>query len=282
MREPPPPDLNRVYVLTDSGLHQLKGASTALPDSALRLLVLVDGKLPLAKLAKLLQGVAEPEFSKIASKLIYEGHIRPAPLDTSRASHDSDALDFFAGAHADAGSDAEKKEQEFARSLEEAQNTAVALKQQGYYVRIARRPSHKLKPVSGEKYSILVVEDNATLSTVTRKFLALEGYVPRMAANRNEVVAELRKTPIPDLMLLDIVLPDTDGFEILTLVRRHAALQHLPVILLTARATKEDVMHGLVLGADGYVTKPFEFDVLIAAMRAVLGLDQSSKDEDLR
>ena len=277
MREPPPPDLNRAYVLTDSGLHQLKGGSTALPDSALRLLVLVDGKLPLGKLAKHLEGVAEPEFSKIASKLIYDGHIRPVPLAAAMAADESGALDFFVDSRTDAGTNADKKEQEFARSLEEAQNTAVALKQQGYYVRIARRPSHKLKPVSGDKYSILVVEDNANLATVTNKFLGLEGFVPRMAANRNEVVAELRKTPIPDLMLLDIVLPDTDGFEILTLVRRHAALLHLPVILLTARATKEDVMHGLVLGADGYVTKPFEFDVLIAAMRAVLGLDQ--KDE---
>jgi DNA-binding response OmpR family regulator len=75
-------------------------------------------------------------------------------------------------------------------------------------------------------------------------------------------------------MLLDIGLPDADGFEILASLRRHPALQRLPVILLTSRATKEDVMHGLILGADGYITKPFEFDVLIGAMKAVLGLDE--------
>jgi DNA-binding response OmpR family regulator len=109
---------------------------------------------------------------------------------------------------------------------------------------------------------------------VTRKFLSLEGFAPRLATKRDEVLAELRKPPLPDLMLLDIGLPDADGFEILASLRRHPALQRLPVILLTSRATKEDVMHGLILGADGYITKPFEFDVLIGAMKAVLGLDE--------
>jgi len=70
MHKPPPPDLDRVYVLTDGGLRQLMGGETALADSALRLLVLIDGKLSLAKLAKHLQGVVEPELSAIASALI--------------------------------------------------------------------------------------------------------------------------------------------------------------------------------------------------------------------
>jgi|SRR5262245_36187175 len=273
MREPPPPDLNRVYVLTDSGLRQLMGGGTALQDASLRLLVLIDGKLPLAKLAKHLQGVSAPALDKIASDLIFAGHIKPISADALKLADDLGAMDFFSDSSAEEGSAAEKKEQEFARALEEAQNTAMKLKQQGFSVRIARRPKRKPRHAEGESYSILVVEDNPNLASVTRKFLALEGFVPRMAANRNELIAELRKTPPPDLMLLDIVLPDADGFEVLALVRRHPALQALPVILLTARTTREDVMRGLVLGADGYITKPFEFDILVAAMKAVLGLD---------
>ena len=277
MREAPPPDLSRVYILTESGARQLMAGGTSLPDVALRLLVLIDGKFPLTKLAKHLEGVSEVELVKIASSLVYAGHIKPLSADAAKLSDDLGAMDFFDASAGEASTPAEKKEHDFARALEDAQNMAMKLKQQGYCVRIARRPARKPRHAEGEIYSVLVVEDNSSLASVTRRFLTLEGFAPRMAANRDEVVAELRKPPLPDLMLLDIVLPDADGFEILALLRRHPALQHLPVILLTARTTREDVMHGLVLGADGYITKPFEFDVLIDAMKAVLGLDDASE-----
>ena len=279
MREPPPPDLERAYLLTPKGTQQLKGASTALAENALRLLVLIDGKLPLARLAKHLQGVSAPEFGKLASTLVFDGYIQPVGLsrsDKAAAENDFGAIDFYSTEESAAGSAADRKEQDFAHSLEEAQNIAVALKRQGYYVNIALRPARKAEPIHGETYSVLVVEDNANLASITRKFLTLEGYVPRMAASRNEVVNELRKRPIPDLMLLDVVLPDADGFEILSLVRKHAAFNRLPVIMLTARATREDVARGLALGANGYVTKPFEFETLTASIRSVLGLDDNT------
>jgi len=281
MREAPPPDLNRVYVLTDSGLRQLIGGDTSLTDSALRLLVLIDGKLPLAKLAKHLQGVSEPDLNTVASGLIFAGHIKPLSADAAKLGDDLGAMDFFAGSSEEENTGAGKKEQDFARALEEAQNLAIKLKQQGFCARIARRPKHKPKHAQGEAYSILVVEDNSNLASVTRKFLTLEGFVPRMAASRDEMVAEFRKSPLPDLMLLDVQLPDANGFEILATLRQHPVLQRLPVIMLTAKTTKEDVMRGLLLGVDGYITKPFEFDVLIAAMRSVLGMDESDKNEQV-
>ena len=273
MREAPPPDLNRVYVLTDSGVQQLKGGFTTLGEAALRLLVLIDGKLPLAKLAKHLHGVAEAELNDIVAALVLESQIRPVSADAPKPADDLGALDFFSRESVDAASEDEKKEQEFAHSLQEAQNTAMLLKQSGCYVRIARRPAHKRPPVGGSGYSVLVVENDANLSSVTRKFLEMEGFSPRIAATGAELVAELRKPPPPDLVLLDVALPDADGFQVLATIRKHPTLARLPVILLTARSSKEDVMRGLALGADGYVTKPFELDVLIRAMKSVLGLD---------
>jgi CheY-like chemotaxis protein len=276
MREAPPPDLDRVYVLTESGLQQLVGGSTSLPDSALRLLVLIDGKLPLARLAKHLEGVhAGAELETIASKLIFSGYIKPLSTDALKLADDLGAMDFFAESLEEAANAAEKKEQAFARALEEAQNTAMKLKQQGFCARIARRPERQATHEG--PCSVLVVEDNPSLASVTRKFLSLEGFEPRLASNRDELVAELRKQPPPDLLLLDVQLPDADGFEILATLRRHPVLKGLPVILLTARTTKEDVMHGLILGADGYVTKPFEFDILVRAMKAALGLDETEQ-----
>jgi two-component system OmpR family response regulator len=75
-----------------------------------------------------------------------------------------------------------------------------------------------------------------------------------------------------------VVLPDADGFDILARVRQHPVLKEVPVLLLTGRATREAVLQGLTLGADGYLTKPFEPDALLHAVRTVLGLP----DEDVR
>lgn len=272
MREAPPPDLSRVYVVTDSGARHLKGGSTTLGEAALRLLVLIDGKLPLAKLAKHLHGVSAADLDGIVAALLLESHIRPASVEQAKPADELGTLDFFSRESVDAGSEDEKKEQQFAQSLQEAQNTAMSLKQSGCYVRIARRPGSKRPPVGGGGYAVLVVENDANLASVTRKFLEMEGFSPRTAASGAELVAELRKSP-PDLVLLDATLPDADGLDILATVRKHPLLKGLPVIMLTGRSSKEDVMRALALGADGYVTKPFEFDVLIRAMKSVLGFD---------
>src|SRR5260221_7467187 len=109
MREPPPPDLERAYLLTPKGTQQLKGASTALAENALRLLVLIDGKLPLARLAKHLQGVSAPAFGKLASTLVFDGYIQPVGLSTSAkpaAENGLGAVDVFAHEEPPAGSPA--------------------------------------------------------------------------------------------------------------------------------------------------------------------------------
>jgi DNA-binding response OmpR family regulator len=67
------------------------------------------------------------------------------------------------------------------------------------------------------------------------------------------------------------VLPDADGFDILLKMRQHPVLKKVPVIMLTAKATRESVLKGLAGGADGYITKPFEADALITAVNAVMG-----------
>jgi two-component system OmpR family response regulator len=73
-------------------------------------------------------------------------------------------------------------------------------------------------------------------------------------------------------VLLDVRLPDANGFDILLRMKQHPALKSIPVIMLTGEATRESVMRGLAGGADGYVTKPFELAILLNAVRSVLGL----------
>jgi len=119
---------------------------------------------------------------------------------------------------------------------------------------------------------VMVVEDDPELQRALKFLLTMEKFVPRLASNRAEILEALRSLPLPDVALLDVGLPDTNGFEVLARMRAHPRLKSIPVIMLTGKAQREDVMRGLVEGADGYITKPFDRDVLLTGIRAVLGL----------
>jgi DNA-binding response OmpR family regulator len=127
--------------------------------------------------------------------------------------------------------------------------------------------------------SILVVEDDETLRETIVYNLEEEGYTVLSAAD-GERGLEIIRTKIPDLVVLDIMLPRLDGLAVTRMVRKDAAVAHIPIIMLTARGTQGDKMVGLDSGADDYITKPFGLGELLARIRAVLrrapGLAQSS------
>ncbi|TMG76726.1 MAG: response regulator, partial [Betaproteobacteria bacterium] len=125
---------------------------------------------------------------------------------------------------------------------------------------------------NGSKYSILLIDDNVQFVAAVKMLLKLEGYEPHVAGSREEIVAALRSSPLPDAILLDVGLPGCDGFDILARVRQHPTLRAIPVIMLTALSSRKDVLRGLSGGANGYITKPFEHDALVKSLRAVLGL----------
>jgi len=102
-------------------------------------------------------------------------------------------------------------------------------------------------------------------------FMQMEGYEMRFAGNREEITAALRLGK-PDLVLLDVTLPDADGFDVLVRMRQHPVLKTIPVIMMTAKASREAVLKGLAAGATGYITKPFDVDVIVLAVKSVLGL----------
>jgi DNA-binding response OmpR family regulator len=116
------------------------------------------------------------------------------------------------------------------------------------------------------KGRILVVEDDAVLARVLRDNLAFEGFSVECVAEGGLAVERVRQLG-PDLILLDINLPDCDGFELFALLRQAGPT---PIIVLTARGQKTDKLRGLKLGADDYVTKPFDLEELLARIEAVL------------
>lgn len=113
---------------------------------------------------------------------------------------------------------------------------------------------------------ILVVEDNAAMARVVYDNLAIEGFDVRHAASGEQAIQRTAEFH-PDLVLLDIMLPDISGFDLCGTLRRRSAAA---LIIMTARGQKSDKLRGLNLGADDYVTKPFDIDELLARIRAVL------------
>ena len=117
-----------------------------------------------------------------------------------------------------------------------------------------------------DRPEILVVDDDPNISRLEQLYLEKENYEVRTAADGNAAIAEFRRLP-PDLILLDVMLPGVDGYEVLKTVRRSG---NIPVIMVTARGETFDKVLCLELGADDYITKPFEGKELVARVKAVL------------
>jgi CheY-like chemotaxis protein len=160
-----------------------------------------------------------------------------------------------------------------AQARTEASAGGPQLAKTGFYVAMARRSAERMPPRNGERHSVFVIEDDPSLLKLVGEVLTKAGFLTRFARNRQEINKEFNATPLPDLVLLDVTLPDADGFQILERIRAAPKLASLPVIMMTGRSDIADITRGLSLNADGYVTKPFKINALIAAVGTVLGLE---------
>jgi DNA-binding response OmpR family regulator len=125
------------------------------------------------------------------------------------------------------------------------------------------------------KKRILIVEDDAALSQVVSDILVFEGFEVDLVTDGDLAVTRAAQF-MPDLVLLDLTLPGRSGFELCEILRRGG---RAGVIILTARGQKADKVRGLGLGADDYVTKPFDVDELLARIRAVIRRTRSEVDQ---
>ena len=124
---------------------------------------------------------------------------------------------------------------------------------------------------------ILIADDDPDIVQFVRVNLELEGFEVATAGDGKEALARVIEDP-PDLVLLDIMMPEMDGLSALRRMRAHPAAANTSVILLTARALPDDRVAGLELGADDYVTKPFDVEELMARVKAVLRRSQAMRD----
>ena len=113
---------------------------------------------------------------------------------------------------------------------------------------------------------VLLVEDDASIREVAALGLTQAGFAVTTASDGRQGLLEFRQGPF-DLVVLDVMLPELDGFEVCREIRRES---RVPIVMLSARSDTVDVVVGLELGADDYVTKPFELPELVARARAVM------------
>ncbi|MDR1825201.1 MAG: response regulator transcription factor [Bifidobacteriaceae bacterium] len=131
---------------------------------------------------------------------------------------------------------------------------------------------------------LLVVDDEPNIRDLLAASLRFAGFEVTTAANGREALAAARADQ-PDLIVLDVMLPDMDGFTVTRRLRDTGT--HIPVLFLTAKDNTEDKVHGLTVGGDDYVTKPFSLEEVVARIRAILrrtghGSDEEADDAVLR
>ncbi len=136
----------------------------------------------------------------------------------------------------------------------------------GFFVRLF--PDAPRRSPAAAPPTILVVEDDETTSILLERILTQEGYKVIVAMNRAGIVAGMKARP--DLVLLDVLLPDANGFDILNRIRSSNSLRMLPVLMLSSLGSLEDILKGLKMGANGYLTKPAKSKALLNAIEEVI------------
>ena len=129
--------------------------------------------------------------------------------------------------------------------------------------------------MSGQR--ILVVDDDKEVVRLMRAYLQQSGYEVLVAYNGESAIYQIRREQ-PDLVLLDLMLPDRDGWDITRSLRSDPQLMHIPIIMLTARVDDSDKIVGLEMGADDYVTKPYNPREVVARVRARLRVQAGLQD----
>ena len=123
---------------------------------------------------------------------------------------------------------------------------------------------------------VLIVEDHPMIAELVETRLRIEGMRPTKCLGGKEAIQLLGHAEF-DLLILDIMMPEVDGYEVLRFVRGQERTRHMPVIFLTAKSTQDDIEKGLAMGADYYITKPFSGADLVRKVKALLDQYRASR-----
>ena len=259
--------LDASYRRTEAGEQALRSVDAAIPVDYRRILCVIEGDTHANVIRGRLRRYRDTLIDAWLGELEELGFI-----ETSRASAAYD-MDFQPLAENAAAGDLVEFPDELQQIADEAKAAGEALHGKGAYLAVARLQNREPLAKAPSEITVLLVEDDPDQAALADLRISMAGYRVRLARSRRETLADLATQAPADVVLLDVMLPDGDGFQILASMRRHASFAMVPVIMLTALDSAEDIRRGLDLGADGYMTKPYSKDVLVDTIRQVLRLE---------
>lgn len=249
---------DRIFRLTPAGREAWERQDSAVPADYRRLLWLMDFHGHAGLLRELVRSYPRNVLDEWLAEMEELKLIEQVPPGEERVEHFATAeLDDTVGL----GSEALQRQ---------AHTAAASLARTGAFLafdRIKERAASGKPPAETE---ILIVEDDPDQLALADLRVSMAGYKVRVATSANGFLQTMFDDGAPDLLLLDVDLPDGNGFDILARLRRHKALGSLPVIMLTASSEPAEIGKGLALGADGYVTKPYTKRLLAQVIAQVL------------
>jgi CheY-like chemotaxis protein len=261
-------DDNAVFVRTAKGKDAAEdNVRTQLAPPLRILLALIDGKSVLGELQrKVSDKIPVDKLRAAIDVLLTHEYIEIA---RSTAPEDND-LDFTHLSSAEPGPLPSREQ--VADALNITLTGMRELRRAGCYINIANRPTQRIPPRSGDKYGVLIIDSDQGAMLLFARTLMLAGFNVRSAANREEIIAELNKPPLPDALLLDTALPGLNGLDVLARIHQHPQLTAVPIIVITSKLEREEVAAALSQGASAYMIKPCMPEALRASVHAVLGL----------
>lgn len=248
----------KIYSRTVKGRAMLRAPEAGFSRVKVNILELMDGKRSLEELTVAMTALERANFLAIIGEFERQGLIR-LPRDVADIEPSNVTIEVT-----------ELGPEESVLAWAEANRGAHKLKEDGFYTIPGRLEasahSHQINSLH-----VLVVDDDENIVKLLTLLLQDKGHVVTPALDGLQALAELNKSEAPDLVLLDVMLPDHDGFDILASIRSNRRLAQLPVIMVTSLVGSEHVMKGLKYGADGYIFKPFKWDTLYKCIDTVTG-----------
>jgi len=254
----------RIFCLTPAGAQALASGDAAVPSDYRRLLQLVEGDTHIDVVRGCLRQYPDKLIEEWLDELVeigYLDHAAPSdPLD----------LDFTAYFSKGPAQVTDVLAEDASKLEKDAKAAGSVLSRAGAFFSEARLKNRSPSNKTPEETVVLIVEDDPDQMALADLRVSMAGYSVRVARDAAELLGTLKKDPQLDILLLDVMLPDGNGFDILAKFRRHPNFALLPIVMLTAKDAVADIKKGLTLGADGYVTKPYSKSILTEAVRKVL------------
>lgn len=252
-----------VYTQTAKGREELAAIPGHLGPNLTVLLRIFDGKSTVEDLLKKLGKVSLDQFLAARDKLVANGYIELTAGAPERSDVDFATL---------MGRPVKEPTVQQIRAAEETTISGIRrIKRSGYFVNILSRATGHIAPRSGDTYSVLILDGDRSDVLVMARALALAKIDVRSASSSDDIMTQLDKPP-PDVIVMDLMLPELVGLEVLAKMREHSKLRKVPVIVVTAEAAQEDIISSLVYGANGYMTKPVKPEALLEAVKTILGV----------